>query len=241
MRFENSYRAKIDDREYYDFEGKTPRATILPFFGFKMKIVSESHTYDYGGNTYVTKVATDTYKVSKSSTRFGTKTTYYKEFYRDLSEFSDPDLETQFQSWMKQNNIKDIWATPYICPNLEEFHKINGEGPKNGIYNALTVFAILLATAGCLITAIMCLMGNMAVGLPLLLTFCGLGLASFMIVLKLRHNKTYRELPLDQTDKKYQDALRARYYKGLTLLLGNDLGNAMRDFIIQREQLNIKK
>jgi hypothetical protein len=200
----------------------------------------------YGGNTYVSKVGADTYKVSKSPTGLYGRSYYYKELVRDPNVLTDPNLENQVQSWMRRNNYNDIWTTPYISPDLEDFHQVNGEGPKNSLFNVL---ALLAAIAGIgLMIAMFPIMNwlrsllpeviYLPPQLPVMPAVGGVGLAVALLILKYQHNKKYRNLPLSQMSQKYQDALRARYYKGLCLLFGQELGTAMRDFIIWREQFN---
>lgn len=247
MAFEEYYRAPITQREYYDFDGKTPRATILPFFGYKLRTDSKHTTETYGGNTYITKVGADTYKVSQSPTGIYGRSHYYKELRRDPNVLTDPNLENQVQSWLKKNKYNDIWMTPYISPDLEDFHHVNGEGPKNSLFN---IFAAILALAGIALAIAMFLMGDLirsflpnaidflSLQLSVLPAAGGIGLAVVMLVMKYQHNKAYRALPLSQTPQKYQDALRQRYYKGLVLLFGQELGTNMRDFIIRRDQFN---
>lgn len=250
MAFDEYYRAPITQSEYYNLDGKTPRATILPFFGFQLRTTISHTTETYGGNTYVTKVGTDTYKVSQSPTGLYSRGHYYKELRRDPNVLTDPKLETQVQDWLKKNKFNDIWMTPYISPNLEDFHHVNGEGPKNALFNVL---ALLCALVGIGLTAALFLMGDLVRSLPsdtmdfstlqlsVLPAVGGVGLAIFMLVKKYQHNKAARALPLSQTSQKYQDALRKRYYKGLVLLFGQELGTKMQEFIVRRDQFNNRK
>ena len=77
--------------------------------------------------------------------------------------------------------------------------------------------------------------------LAVLPAIVGIALAIYLLIRKYRHNKAYRAMPLSQTSQKYQDALRKRYYKGLVLLFGQELGTAMQEFIIRRDNANTRR
>lgn len=243
MAFDDVYSRKTTEEEHRS--GGNARATILPFFGFELGKRSSSRVDTYGGNIYVTQETANTYSVSKSATGLYNRYSYYLEWKRNKSAVTDHNLETKVQQWMKKNNYTDIWTTPYICPTLEDFHRMNGEGPKNKLFNVAIIviiaISILLSIALGVVGICMSAMLPPAIGtympvialaplfdVPLLVALVG--------VLKYVHNRKHRNRPLKDRSQKYQDELRARYYKGMVLAFGQEIGEGMKALSMEREK-----
>ena len=220
-------------------------STILPFFGFELKADSQTSVDTYGGNTYVSKVGADTYKVSKSDIGFYNRTKYFLKWCRKQPTLTDFELETEFQEWLKKNQFNDIWTTPYVSPTADDYHRKNGYGPKNrvflgaiiGVLIAGVILSVIAAIAGVLLFSTLpeFLQGFIPI-LALAPFSSGVEIAIILLILKFFYNKKHRAQPLSSRDQKYQDELRDKYYKGLVNVFGEELGNKMKNLSIQREQ-----
>ena len=242
MAFDDSYRRVISDSEY--IRDRDPRRTILPFFGFKLEKEVESSLSTYGGNTYVTQVSNNTFEVSKSDKGLYIKNKHYEKFCRAKPVFTDYELEYKVQQWLKKNGIQDIWASPYISPSVEDFHQVNGWGPLNSLFNILAIATLVIGILLSIVIAIFA--GPILSILPefmqdlkmqLIVTpFSGCVPAAFLLlIVKFLHNRSYRQRPLADRKQKYQDEIRARYYKGMVLLFGEEIGQGMKALSIARE------
>ena len=220
-------------------------STILPFFGFELQSDTQTSIDTYGGNTYVSKVGTDTYKVSKSDIGFYNRTQHFLKWCRKQPILTDFELETEIQGWMKKNQFNDIWTTPYISPTADDYHRKNGYGPKNQVFLGAiiailivgTILSVMAAIAGVLLFSFVPEILQVFIPILALSPFAsGVEIAIILLILKFFYNKKHRARPLSSRDQKYQDALRKQYYKGLVNVFGEELGNKMKNFSIQREQ-----
>lgn len=247
MFFDDSYKKYVTQSECYDqkLSNKKPRTTILPFFGFALRGISQSSISTYGGNVYVTQETADTYKVTKSATGIYNRTKHYLEFYRETPVFTDYELESKVQKWLKDNKFNDIWQTPYICPTLADYHEVYGEHPKKKLLNRLALLSIIL---GAVLTGLLFINSDMVASLlPEFLSFLvreiaitplsgGVLLAILLLIYKSMKNKEYRAVPLHMTDIKYQENLRSRYYSGMVNLFGKEIGTQMQKLSSEREK-----
>jgi len=247
MAFDDSYKKYATESEYYDqtLSKKKPRTTILPFFGFAIRVISQSSISTYGGNLWVTQETADTYKVTKSATGIYNRTKYYWEFYREMPVFTDYELESKVQKWLKDNKFNDIWQTPYICPTLTDFHEVFGEHPKKKLFNWLALLSIIL---GAMLTGLLFINSDMIASLlPEVLSVLvheiaitplsgGVMLAILLLFYKSIKNKKYRAVPFHMTDSKYQENLRSRYYSEMIKLFGTEIGTQMQQLSSEREK-----
>ena len=247
MAFDDSYKKYATESEYYDqtLSKKKPRTTILPFFGFAARVISESSISTYGGNLWVTQETANTYKVTKSATGIYNRTKYYWEFYRETPVFTDYELESKVQKWLKDNKYNDIWLTPYICPTLADFHEKYGEHPKKKLFNCLALFSVIL---GAILTGLLFINSDMIASLlPEFLSMLvheiaiaplsgGVLLSILLLIYNSKLNKKFRAVPLHMTDSKYQENLRSRYYSGMINLFGKEIGTQMQQLSMEREK-----
>lgn len=242
MAFENEYKRGATATERVEDHNKK---TILPFFGFELVAHSESSLETYGGNTYVTQVGTDTYKVSTSDKHLYTRTKHYLKWRRKTPVFTDYELESKVQKWLKENKFNDIWTTPYIAPTPEEYHQMNGYGPKDKAFRmgALGIFLL-----GVILTAALAVFGGpLFAALPeflqgLKLQICAMPfmdcafIALVLLYFKHQHNKKHRAKPMKEMSQHYQDEIRKQYYAFLVHMFGEDIGTGMKNLSIQREE-----
>lgn len=245
MAFDNVYSTTTTESEYRRFD-KENRVTILPFFGFKPKTRTESKISTYGGNTYVTQVTRDTYKLEKSATGIYNRYTYYKEFVRDYDDVSDFELETKVQRWLKQNKYDNIWTTPYIASTTEIYHNLYGHGSASGFLGFVIIALIVI---GALASAVLGIFsGSIFALLPEFLSqfkfqvcaapFVTLSqLAVIIFIIRLIYNKVQRGKPLKNRSQKYKDKMRAAYHKFLIAYFGEEIGKDMAALAEKREKL----
>ena len=250
MSFSDEYSVSITESEYKAL-GNDPevRSTILPFFGFTLRTDTQSRVDTYGGNIYATQTGADSFRLDRSPTGVYNRFSYSKVFRREQSALTDRDLETKVQAWLKANGFDDIWNTPYICPTAEAFHRLYGDGPSSALYTFLAAF---FGIVGLLLTLVLALNHAwLASLLPESMSFLtmqitlspltdGLFLAVLLLFFRHQHNKKHRARPLAERNAAYQKALRARYYKGMAKLFGKELGEAMKQFSIRREEAGKK-
>ena len=241
MAFEDRYSVGVTQDQAYSLD---PKTSILAFFGYKLKKDSDSTLSTYGGNTIVTQVSSDTYKVDKTPSGIYYKTSYKKVWERTQGAYVDYALEAKMQKWLKDNGFDDIFVTPYVAPSVEEYHQCNGHGPKSKFFGTLALIIVLICAVATTLLAInidqivsalpeffadlkvQIAMAPMVVGVPTAIVF---------LVIRAIHNKIARNNPLSERSKNYQEKMQKAYFESMVNLFGKELGEEMQAFVLAKE------